>query len=97
MITNWRDAVAFVFYAALLPLIGWAVLGGSIWPLLLWAFLAMLGWVGKQAPQPVRHDLGLPARTLGLLDDTCDHAESVREMFGLPYIGPERRQWRAQR
>jgi hypothetical protein len=68
MITNWRDAVAFVFYAALLPLFGIAVLGGPIWPLVLWAFLAMLGWVGKQAPQPVRHDLGLPDRTLRLLD-----------------------------
>ena len=68
MITNWRDAVAFVFYAALLPLIGVAVLSGTYWPLLVWGFVAMLGWVGKQAPEPVRHDLGLPARTLRLLD-----------------------------
>jgi hypothetical protein len=97
MITNWRDAVAFVFYAALLPLIGVAVLSGTFWPLLVWGFVAMFGWVGKQAPQPVRHDLGLPARTLGHFDQVEDGAASLSAMMGLPYVGRERRRWRSQR
>ena len=94
---KWSDVTPFALWAAVVVTLGLAMMGGPLWPLCVAGFLMLLYAVANEAPEPVRHDLGIPARTLGHLDTACDHADSVREMFGLPYIGPERRQWRSQR
>lgn len=72
MIEKWSDLIPFCLWAAVVVTLGMAMMGYQIWPLCVAGFLLLLYSVANEAPQPVRHDLGLPARTLGhvsVLDD----------------------------
>lgn len=72
-----RGALPFVLLTAVVVTFGLAVFGYPIWPLLLSCFALMLYAVAAEAPQPVRHDLGLPARTLEHVSDLDEYIRRV--------------------
>jgi hypothetical protein len=90
-----RDLVS----RALMATAFWVVLPaffGTFWPIALW-LAAFVLLVATELPPPVEHDPNLPARVLSYFDEPEDRAASVSAAMGLPYVGRERRRWRAQR
>jgi hypothetical protein len=73
------DALPFALYTAVVVTLGLAMMGGPLWPLCVAGFLLLLYAVANEAPQPVRHDLSLPARTLGHVSDLDEYLRRVHE------------------
>lgn len=91
------DLLPFALWTAVVVTLGMAMMGYQIWPLCVALFFLLLYAVAKEAPEPVKHDLGMHDRTIEHLDKFEDGFISLTTAMGLPYIGRERRRWRGHR
>ena len=81
---KWSDVTPFTLWTAVVVTLGLAMMGGPLWPLCVAGFLLLLYAVANEAPEPVRHDLGMPARLVSYHDapDTIAnriHAQMVAD------------------
>lgn len=89
------DCAAFAVIAAVFPVI-FLALTGSPQGLLVWIVAAALVYAAHLLAS-LPESLPYVAKVPEGLEELEDGTDSLREAFGLPYAGPERRQWRAQR
>jgi hypothetical protein len=71
------DLLPFALCTAVVVTLGMAMLGYQLWPLCVALFFLLLYAVANEAPEPVKYDLGMPARTLGHITDFDKYMREV--------------------